>query len=256
MKKTSLFLISLIFILASCSDNKLSVTGKIDGKYNGKTAYLYIFEDRQFSDFKLLATTKVESGAFSFDDLGDKPELKDDALPMIAYISLFDINMTEDELTEDNAESPMATVILEKGAVKVEFEKSSVSVSGTPKNEHFNKMHAAIKDFVEFTSGLSSLEDLDVIPVNDEGKDGRAQLEALDLALKNQSYVFIKENMQNSVGEYLLLQSGSDMFTPKQILELIEMGTAEFREREEIKELHRVLSEMSLGKTDDLEELN
>lgn len=231
----------------------MSVTGVIDNKYNGETAYLYVFGDEEFEKLEAIATTKVESGSFVFNGLDDLAILKDKKMPQIAYISLFDVNMREEELTEENADSPMATIILEKGAVKVVFEDSSVSVGGTPKNEEFNKMHLAIKNFVEFTSSITAIEDLDAMALDAEGRDGRAQLQMLDQALKDQSYLFIKDNMTNNVGEYLLLQSGDDMFTTRQILDLIATSSKEFQDKPEIKELNRILSEMQIEMVDEIE---
>lgn len=247
MKKITLFFAALILTLSSCTDSKIKVVGEIDSKYNGQTVYLYTVEQNSFNEFKLLAKTTVDNNMFSFDGLNDNEYVKEKDLPMIGYISLFDMTIAEDDITEENAEAPMATVIIEKGLAKVVFSENSVTVGGTARNEEFNKMHQAIKNLVDFSNQFESYDDLDTMPANAEGKDGRAQLEELDKKLRDQSFSFIKNNMTNSVGEYLFIRSGDDMFTPTQMLDLIDAASESFKAREEVKQLKGMLNDMSLG---------
>lgn len=247
MKKLTLLITSFIILFASCTNDKVSIQGVIDNKYNEDTVYLYTIKKDSYDEFKLLAKSTVADGKFSFSKLADNKNLEEDGLPLIGYISLFDMQMTEEDLTDENANAPMATVILEKGNINLEFSNNSVIVGGTPRNEEFNKMHQAIKDFVEFTSQYTSLEELDTAPKDANGRDGRSQLQALDQALKDQSFAFIKANMKNSVGEYLFVRSGDEMFTPSQMLDLINSASDQFRAKPEVVQLKKILNEMNLG---------
>lgn len=246
MKKTALLIATLALILTSCNNDKMGIEGTIDDTYNGKTVYLYTVESGDYNKFRALGTSVVEDGKFRFDGLiNDKGMVKED-LPTIGYVSLFDMLMNEEDLTPENANSPIATVILEEGIATLAFSDNSVVVGGTARNIEFNKMHQAIKNLVDFTSQFTSIEELEAMPANAEGKDGRAQLQNLDQKLRDQSFAFIKNNMTNSVGEYLFLKSAGDMFTPAQVVELISMASDKFVDRPEILELDQLLSGMSM----------
>lgn len=259
MKKIATLIVILILVLSSsCSDNKMSIEGTIDDKYNGKTVYLYTVDPSNFSDFNLLTTTTVSDGYFCFEDLNSNKDINEKNLPTVGYLSLFDINMAEEEITEENEDAPIATIILEKGVTNVIFSDNSVTVGGTARNDEFNKMHQAITNLVEFSTQFSSFEDLDSLPVDAEGKDGRARLQELDNILKESSYSFINANMTNSVGEYLFLRSGDEMFTPSQMLELINTASEGFQSRTEIQRLKNILIKMEDGtlQMEDLEAEN
>lgn len=250
MRKTSLFLISLVLLLVSCSDNKISLLGSIDSKYDGETVYLYAFRGDNYEKRELVATTKVENGVFAFNSLEDKDLVKASTLPIIAYVSLFDVDMKKEDLTEKNEQAPMATAILEEGVINVEFVENSMIVSGTPRNDDFYLMYKSMMNLFDFALQNPSEEAIMSVATDAEGRDGAAQLRDLDQKFKDESYLFIKENIKNRVGEFLFLNSGVKTFTPLQMLDLIESAEKDFQERPEVTKLYELFSQLQIESLD------
>lgn len=246
MRKTSLLLISLILFLVSCSDNKISLTGLIDNKYDGETVYLYAYRGGDYEKRELVATTKVENGAFAFQSLEDKDLVKASTLPIIVYVSLFDVDIKQEELTDKNEQAPMATAVLEEGQIHIEFVENSMIVSGTPRNDDFYLMYKAMMNLFDFAIQQPTEEAIISMTADEQGRDGAAQLRDLDQAFKDQSYLFIKENIKNRVGEFLFLNSGVKTFTPIQMLDLIESSSVEFQSRTEVAKLYELFSQLQI----------
>jgi hypothetical protein len=140
---------------------------------------------------------------------------------------------------------PIATAILEEGTVHVTFSGTAVILSGTAKNEKFNLIHQAITDLADLAERKDRFGDIDNIPADDKGRDGRGQLQFLDQRLKDVTFDFAKENMTNNMGQFLFYSYAENMFTPAQMIELIALSDAKFKDRKEIKELSNILATMN-----------
>ena len=236
--KKSLFLFFAILLLSSCG-KEININGNIEGDdFDGETVYLYVVKSDSLTIPSFVAKTTVEDGCFAFHAIEKYIEEKE--LPTIAILSLFDLfDQTE---TRD---LPIATAILEEGTVHVTFSGTAVILSGTAKNEKFNLIHQAITDLADLAERKDRFGDIDNIPADDKGRDGRGQLQFLDQRLKDVTFDFAKENMTNNMGQFLFYSYAENMFTPAQMIELIALSDAKFKDRKEIKELSNILATMN-----------
>lgn len=241
MKKALSILLTALCLL-SCADQSINIKGHIKGEnYDGETVYLYIIESSDLSSPTFLSKTTVTNSEFEFKNIeGEKEEELE--LPTIAFLSLFDLYSNES--SDSSTVLPIGTVILEKGTTDITFEGTSVTVSGTENNEKFNQVHQVITSIAELANLKKEYGDLDNIPTDNLGRDGRAQLQALNQKFSDVTYSFAKENMTNNVGHFLFYSYAENMFTPTQILDLINLSDSTFRSRKDITNLYNDLATM------------
>lgn len=242
--KNILYILLSILCLGACSEDKVKIEGAISGEdYSGKTMYLFFpNSESEFKVFEQLATTQIEENKFSFEI-----ELNEDfakEFPAVGYLTMFDMNAIDVE-RKDADDTPIATFILEKGDINVLLEGNSVSLSGTLRNNDFNEVHIAIKELVDFASDIESYASINDVPLDEEGRDGRAQFHVHNDKLRELTFQFVKENMSNHVGEFLFLRSYADnLFTPMQLKILIDESTDRFKDQADVKWLSQILDQI------------
>lgn len=246
MKKILIALLVLCSLcIVSCNDAKIKIEGNITGEScNGQTIYLYYAAPTSdFNSFDLITKTSITNGKFHFDI--NQEELKS-ALPSVAYLTMVDINAIRDE-DEEKKESntPVATFILEEGIIRVEMKENSVHLSGTANNEEFNKVHKAIGAIVTFSGKIESDTTSTDISGEEISKESREQFQTLKNQLRDITYQFVKKNMSNHVGEFLFLKSYTDnLFTPRQMLDLINLSSDQFKTKPDVAWLNDILSQI------------
>lgn len=257
MVKKALFFLLSAFCLFSCADHSINIKGHIKGgNYDGRTAYLYVIESSDLSSPTFLTKATVTNGEFEFNNIQDEKE-KELELPTIAFLSLFDLYSSNED-SDSFADLPTGTVILEEGTTNIIFDGTSVMVSGTANNEKFNQIHQVITSIAELANLKKEYGGLDNIPADDTGRDGRAQLQLLNQKFSDVTYNFAKENMTNNIGHFLFYSYAENMFTPSQILDLINLSDSTFRSRKDITNLYNDLATMkdelnqSTDKTSDI----
>lgn len=236
--------ILLILCCCACSEERVRIEGEISGKdYSGKTMYLFFpSSESEFKTFEQLASTQIEGNEFSFEIGLEKDFGKE--FPTVGYLTMFDMNAV-DIGNKDVDETPIATFILEKGDINVRLEDNSVSLSGTLRNNDFNEVHIAIKELVDFASDIEGYASINDVPLDKEGRDGRAQFHVHNDKLRELTFQFVKENMSNHVGEFLFLRSYADnLFTPMQLKTLIDESTDRFKDQTDVKWLSQILEQI------------
>jgi peroxiredoxin len=128
MKK--IIAIALTGLLISCSGKGFKINGEIKGMPNGTKVFLEKQDKLSQTGFKPIDTAKIENGKFSFEGETLEPEM---------HAVLFE---------NKPQEQPQGFfIILEKGNIKVEINKDSISqakLSGTYNNEEFSKYNKAM----------------------------------------------------------------------------------------------------------------
>jgi peroxiredoxin len=133
----------------------------------------------------------------------------------------------------------VATVILEPGTINIVFDKTNISLGGTPKNDEFNKIHAVMNRLTEKISGIT--------PQDADNPLVRAEIDTLQKELQTSTFNFAKANISNKAGEFLFYSSVQSL-TKDQLKELIAASDTAFQNRDDIKalvgELDRVKPEI------------
>lgn len=236
------------FLLFSCSNDRINIKGEIEGTdFNGETVFLYAIKPSQFIENPIfLAKTTINQGKFQFNDIQNLDELKDEVLPTIAFVSLFDM-LSEDNM-DDSSDLPIASLVLEKGEIHLMLkDDGSVTISGTQKNDEFNEIHKAISNLAELIDKKREYDELENIPMDETGRDGVAQYQYLTQQFRDVTFNFAKDNMQNSLGKFIFYSYADNIFSPMQLRTLIEMSDQSFKDMPDIKNLTNILKEMDMG---------
>lgn len=216
MKKLSfLFALSFILILASCTSNSYTIKGDFsENNFNGETIYLQTIDTVSWSSYIVIDSTVIKDNKFEF-----KGKLS--VNPMAGFISIGDLN---NPATMSNLESPIATIVLEPGDIRVKFDKAAVAVGGTDKNAAMNKINELVNQMAALNN--SALVDDSIM----------AKKESIIKAVQDETFAFTKENIKNKMGEYMLISS-IQYFTPQQNLELLAQTEGGFQKKPEVERL-------------------
>ena len=222
MKKIIIYLIvAMTLIFASCRQTTgYNLKGTIsDSIYEGTIVYLQEFTD---SELVNVDSARVSSGKFSFEGDADST--------VVRIVSL------------DKQVNPQAyaiPVVFEKGKITLNFD-TITTVIGTPLNDIFNsfrvneqgKIANKLDDIVnEFEMFRQKGE------LNDEkSKDFIEQYDYLVSQYDSVNFVFIKENIQNPLGEFLFLYNGPS-FSPEYQKELIDLASESLKSKSVVKEM-------------------
>lgn len=232
MKKFTLILSILAVVLASCKDkNAYTIDGNFNAtSYDGKTVYLQKLEDLQKMEPIVVDSVIVKDGKFHFEGVAaEKPEMR--------FISLGKLS----EITDPEPDQPtVATFVLEPGAIEISFDKATLSIKGTPRNDEFNKIHELSNQMVALYKEVSEAGGVDGVAADANGLDAKARMNKLMEQMQDVNYSFTKENMNNPVGEFIFLSSVRS-FEKEQISELLALSDTSFRNKPEIKELQNML---------------
>lgn len=220
-----LFLLPLVTLLfAACSSNSYTIDGKLtENTYEGKTVYLQITDTAKADGYVVLDSAVIKDSKFKL-----KGTLTKENNPSMGFVSVGKLN----ELDIYNDQSPLASVILEPGTITLTFDKNSVTLGGTPQNEHFNLIHVSLKEL----AGLNNV-------LEDEETTKKKQI--LIDSIQNTMFSFAKNNAKNKVGEYMILSSiQGQSFTPQQYLELLAATDTSFHNRAEIKQVEQFFNQL------------
>lgn len=227
-------LFSSAIILFSCTKSKIKVEGTIDDpSYENKQAYLYVITSDSAYTPELISSVVVSNNQIKIDGFDD---LLVGETPAMGILS---VGSTLDQLSEDDLATAL---VIEDGVIKVAFNKKNGTIGGTPRNEDLNKEHVARAELYELVMSVDNYKELSGLALNEKGEDGNIQLRNLDKAVRDMRYDFTKANMGNNVGQYLFWKSYTeDMFTPNQLLTLINLGPDEFKSQEGVEGILEIL---------------
>ncbi len=210
--KHSLFLSLIVLLLASsCADKQaFKVTGKFaTNDFNGKTIYLLNLQQEK------LDSAKVENKEFKFK--GSTKEISETCL--IQY----------------DQQYRSAVIFPEPGTIDVSIDDAfRPHIKGTPLNDNYQKFSDEI--YVTLDNSWQVNESLG--KELEEGKiteqEVKAKREALVNDFSSKIYGFIKQNINNPVGELSFLEN-YNYLKPAQTLELIQMMNPAFKATEHVQ---------------------
>lgn len=236
MKKISLIIFVLAIAFTACNRTSYTIDGSFaENTYDGKTVYIYHetddslgMQEREVIDSAVVADKK-------FKVQGTAPDNKS--------MGLITVGKFEDMVGYDDSAFPPVNFVLEPGTIKFSYDKSNISVSGTPTNDELNKVYEEISKILAvrnemIASGKTGQE---------AAEEYRQRVEPISKELHNVTYNFTKANMDNQVGEFYF-QASLGMFTKEQINELVQLSDSTFRNRNRIKtfieSINRVIPEV------------
>lgn len=225
MKKITFFLALLTaLIFASCSSNSYTIEGVItETTYEGKTVYLQLPDTAKSEGYNVVDSAVIADSKFTL-----KGSLKKEEMPALAILSVGKIS--EMDLMSDKA--PIINLIIEPGTITAEIGENNFKIGGTPINDDYNQIYAA----------LHKLSELGSIPDNENKEtEYRAQLDTV----QNVMYSFTKKNAHNKIGEHMILSSlQGRSFQPEQYIELIAATDTSFRNKPEVQQLKMMLDQV------------
>ncbi|MDR2955483.1 MAG: AhpC/TSA family protein [Prevotella sp.] len=237
MKKILFFLVVLTVILVSCQDkNAFTISGTLENdKFEGKTVYL-----QRIDSIRSQSPTVTDSAVIK----DKKFTIKGSTVENEITLGVVSVGKLE-TLSE---ESPVATVILEPGAINVTFkENGDVNIGGTERNEGYNKVLIVMNDIAALYKEVSDAGGPNNVQPDSDGKNANDRLEDLQKRMREASFDFAKANMVNKAGQ-LMFFSAAGSFTKEQLGELVAAGDSTFKSLPEIamlqEELNRVVPEV------------
>ncbi|MBB4038281.1 peroxiredoxin [Dysgonomonas hofstadii] len=242
MKKITFIFLLLATVMISCQDkNAFTVEGNFtENTFEGKTIYLQKIDSMEAQSFTVIDSCVIKNNKFKM-----KGALNGEAI--MGFLSVGHIEAPEEE-------SPMTTIVLEPGTIKVKFEKKDVTVEGTPKNNEFNKVLVTMNKVGTFFEELEKAGNINNMPLNAEGLDAKAQVEKLQEELLKANFDFVKANINNKAGQFLFFSSFTPssfvQFSKEQVQEIIAAADSTVRNMPNImtleKEVNRVVPEVGL----------
>ncbi len=235
MKKITLFLLVLTAVFYSCQDkNTYTIEGNFtENTFEGKTVYLQKIDSMNAQSASVLDSAVIKDNKFTLKGISDGNII-------MGFLSV-------GKLERPEPESPVATLILEPGTIKVTFDKRDVSLTGTPKNEEFNKLLAVMNRIGGLIEEVNKAGNVDAVPLDASGQDVQTRMDKYQEEMKSVSYDFVKANITNKAGQFMFFSSFNS-FTKDQMKELISLADSTFRNTREIKdlaeELNRVIPEI------------
>lgn len=207
--KRFLYLLPILALLLSACSQKSELNGKFANANNdGKQVYLLVMKDFN-APFQPVDSTVVKDGAFKF-TLNDSIEVG------VAYIVIKD--------AAQNTPNGIPFVY-EKGNIEIYID-SVPKVKGTPLNEKcqvfFDKLATVTKKMEGLDAKASQVADAN------ERQPYINQMEELQKEMSTIGYDFIKENINNKVGEFYLV-SFIDLFDEIQVQELLILASPEYQ---------------------------
>ena len=208
MKQTLYFLLVLL-LAVSCTDKQaFKVTGNLaNDDFNGKTVYLINFKQEQ------IGSATIENKQFTL-----KGSCND--VSNICFIQY---------------DKPHNSCVFfpEPGNIEVTFDSSmEVSIKGTPLNEKYQT----------FMDDANALVEKNIAEIEEKKNAGQEYNELWNqflLIFRNKIYEFVKENIQNPVGEYMFLNNFQHL-SSEHVVELVPMMSREFKAMENIQRAEKM----------------
>lgn len=207
--KKFLYLLPFIALLLSACSQKNELNGKFANANNdGKQVYLLTMKDFN-APFQPVDSTVVKDGAFKF-------VLNDSTDVGVAYI-----------VVKDAAQGTPNGIpfVYEKGNIDMYID-SVPKVKGTPLNEKsqvfFDKLAVTAKKMEAIDAQAAQVTD----PAQRETYIN--QMQDLQKEMSSIGYDFIKENINNRIGEFYFV-SFVDLFDENQVKELLKLASPEYQ---------------------------
>ncbi len=242
MKKTLLFLFIAVLFTACANKNEYSIDGSIDPEaffFDTEGINIYLQKiDNDFETFITLDSSKITDGKFSF-----KEEAADGQLRFVTF--------DPEILPGDEYIIPFVT---HPGVIKVSFAYPSF-VNGTPTSDAYNKLLVVERETQDkLMQEYAALEErVEAQPDAADSLIAASQKENKRINLsRNEIFTdFIRTNINNDFGKYLLVSNGKRILDVAQVREVLEVADADFKELESVKRLVKRLQGMensSVGK--------
>jgi thiol-disulfide isomerase/thioredoxin len=202
MKKI-LFLLLAATVLWSCQNNNYTIKGTVaDSALEGANVYLQKSTD---DGLVTVETTTIENGAFTFTGEADADVLR--------FVSLSE--------TPQPGVQDRVPVLLERGTTTIVFGEN-ISVKGTRLNTLFNDFRIQQSELIQKARELDA-----------EMREERAKISA---ELQNLAYTFVKNNIGNELGKFVLRSSINSFDEEKQV-ELLALTDESFKAEPRIARL-------------------
>lgn len=226
MKKILFFLLIATLFTACDNKNEYTIDGNIDPEsffFDTEGINIYLQKiDSDFETFITLDSAKITNGKFSFKE--------NEAIGQLRFVT-FD----PDILSGDEYIIPFVT---HPGVIKVNFAYPS-SVSGTPTSEAYNKLLVAeLETRDKLMREYAALEErIEAQPDASDSLIAASQKEnkRINLSRNKTLTEFIKANINNDLGKYLLISNGKRVLDVAQVREALEIADADFKELESVK---------------------
>lgn len=236
--KKPLFLSSflLILLIASCSkSSKTEISGSVTSKYlEGKTVYLYsmLLDSIETKGPILKDSAVVKDGKFVFN-------ISLDFDPSLGLISF----------NKDNADAtsavraPQTFVVLEKGNVSLSLDSNKVVLGGTLRNEALNDVHYTVNNqLLDINDEIVKAGNVALVPLDKNGKNIQERMRDISKETRKKMYNFLKDNMNNKVGELLFWDMAQDL-SSRQKLDLIALADTSFQNRRVVLDTKQYLND-------------
>lgn len=227
MKKL-IYLFIVAGMLFSCQNtNKYTITGTIVGDaYEGTNVYL-----QKMTDKAMVATDSavVTNGSFTFSGVADSVVLR--------FITI-------DESVNQKQASRLP-ILIEPGKLVVTFD-TVITVQGTRINEAYNDFRMSQRDISNEIRNIMELynSENNAGTMTPERENEISQtFDSLSEKRTELHFNFIKENINNKLGEFVF-QNSSSMFSPEQQKEILASASDEFKANESVQRIIKRLQNL------------
>ena len=205
MKQSLLFLFALLLATSCTNKQEFKVTGNFaDDSLNGKTVHLINFKQEN------IGSTTVENKKFVFKgDIGAT-------------------NMSNIHFIQYDQFHNSCVFFLESGNIEITFgDNMEPNIKGTPLNDDYQK-------FMDDTSQMVDEKINEIEETASSEEEHNALWTQFIPELQTKIYEFIKQNIQNPVGEFMFVNNFQHL-DPKHVAELFPLMSSEFKEMENIQ---------------------
>ena len=227
MRKLFYLFISALILVSCQNANEYSIKGRVaNPDFEGTNVYLQMITD---DAMVTTDTALVENGAFTFSGAVDSVRLR--------FVLL-------DESIAPRQENRIP-LLLEPGTLKVTFD-SVVTVSGSKINQAYTDFRLKQRDLGMQIRGLvERYNSAQATGTLTEEMDAEinTRYDSISSQMTELSFNFIRENIQNDLGQYSFMASSS-MFEPEQQREILESADETFKSKENIQRVIKRLENL------------
>ena len=212
-----LFVIATGIILMSCQNNKYTISGIIENEAcEGIQVYLQQMIE---NDIITIDSAIIVKGEFSFSGEVDNP-----------YLRFILINETV--RPQQYSRTP---IMIEPGNIIIKFD-STITTSGTKINDDYKKHRIKLDLLGKQVSEVlvRYYKAMDEGDLDGQKKTREEYSKIVNVQINELNYEFLKNNMDNQLGQYLFLSVHS-LFDAERQIELIELSDNDFKESTFIK---------------------
>ena len=217
MKKILILSTIIVFFAACQNKSEYTINGSVGDKtYEGQQIYLEKWTD---SIMVSVDSTNIVNGAFTFKGKTDTPVLR--------FVTL------------GNKDSKVRSMLMvEPGSINIVYD-SLFHITGSVINDNYTDFNLKQKDL---TIKIRSLSDqynaamMDGVMTDSLDSELTSAYEKVADEAKDLNYNFIKNNIDNELGQYIFMTS-SGMFDADQQKEILAMTNDEYKSKKNIKRI-------------------